>query len=258
MNFLRLFFLTACIATISVVAQDLGPIKVDLEGYIDDSKNELLTAEEPVKEEPKKEEVKPEEAKKVEGGPRRRRTTASSEKTEKVPTPVATEKKPITKVDLNSFKTQKDDPMMMYMIIGGAVLLLIIIIVVVVMLKKKAANKRKSRSTEDDNISLSEKIEAHEEAVAAETTEDQQPVVTPYAEGEEHLTPTTTKEMADQFARETALNEKGQNSSGIIIDEDKYFGGGNNFVDEDFSDMDGPHDGAPPADPGEAPNLPPG
>ena len=260
MNFLRLFFLTACFAALSVAAQDFGPVKVDLEGYIDDSKNELLTPEEPKKEEPKKEEVKKEEPKKEEGTTRRRRTAASTDESSTT-TPAV--KKEIKKIDLNSFKTQKSDPTMMYMIIGGSVLLLVIIIVVVVMLKKKAAAARSSKYTDDVDVSLAEKIEAQEQAAAAETTEGQQPVsptatpAVPFAEGEEHSTPTTSQEMADQFARETALNEKGQNASGIIIDEDKYFEGAGSFVDEDFSDLDGPHDGMPPAEPTDSPNLPP-
>ncbi|MCM8541366.1 MAG: hypothetical protein NE328_13930 [Lentisphaeraceae bacterium] len=259
MNFLRLFFLTACLAAISVLAQDKGPIKIDLEGYINDRNNEMASPQVPVKEEPKKEEVKKEEPKKEEGGSRRRRTTATEESTST--TPVAPiNKGPIKKIDLNKFKTEKADPMMMYIIIGGAVLLIVIIVVLIVVLKKKkAANARKSSYT-DDSVTLADKIEAHEQAVAAETTENEAPVV-PYAEGEEHHTPTNSEEMAEQFARETALNEKGQNASGIIIDEDKYFDGGGSFVDEDFSDLDGPHDGQESAEPSsqpDSPNLPPG
>ena len=261
MNFLRLFFLTACFTALQVSAQDKGPIDIDLKGYINDRANEMIAPQVPVKkEEPKQEDTKKEEPKEEESSSRRRRTAASTDDAEATAkTPVKNvDKGPIQKVDLSKFKTNKEDPMMMYIIIGGAVLLLVIIVAVVLVMKKKKSSGPKSSSAADSSVTLAEKIEAHEQAVAAETTEDQQPVV-PYADGEEHHTPTTTEEMAEQFARETALNEKGQNASGIIIDEDKYFAGADNFVDEDFSDFDGPHDGMPPAAPSpQSPNLPPG
>ena len=260
MNFLRLFFLTACFTALPVLAQDKGPITIDLEGYINDRLNETVGPQVPVKEEPKKEEVKKEEPKKEEETGSRRRRTVSSETSESTNRPVtAVNTGPIQKIDLNKFRTKKDDPMMMYIMIGGGILFVVIIVVLVMVLKKKkAANTRQSKYS-DDRVSLADKLDAHEQAVAAETTEDTQPVV-PFAEGEEHHTPTTTEEMAEQFARETALNEKGQNASGIIIDEDKYFDGGGSFVDEDFSDLDGPHEGVPPvaSSQPESPNLPPG
>ncbi len=37
------------------------------------------------------------------------------------------------------------------------------------------------------------------------------------------------------------LNDKGQNSSGLIIDEGNYFAGSGVQVNDDFSDVDGPH-----------------
>ena len=254
MNFLRLSFLAALFTSFSIFAQDYGPIKIDLEGYVDDRKLEMVKKEEPVKEPVKV--VKKEEPKEQDG-PRRRRTAPKTNGSETATDPVVA-KKPIKKVDLNRFKTKKADPMMMYLIIGGSVLLLIVIVVVIMVVKKKKAQARAAliaEATESD-VSLSEKIDAHEEAVAAETTENSQPVVSsPPVDSNYH---STAQDMADQFAKETAVDDKGQNASGLIIDEDKYFSGGDSFVDEDFSDFDGPHDGAAPADQTESPNLPPG
>ena len=263
MNFLRLFFLTACFSALSIAAQDYGPVKIDLDGYVDDRKQELVKPEnEPVKEEPKKEETKKEEPK-ADDNPRRRRTAANSEASTPAvgnTSPSTEPAKPIKKVSLSNFKTKKKDPMMMYIIIGSVVLLLVGIIVLVVVLKKKKQAALSRRPERDDSVSLADKIEAHEQAVAAETTEGQQPVSAPPSPVEDSGISAASQQMADQFAAETAVDERGMNQSGLIIDEDKYFGDGASFVDEDFSDLDGPHDGmAPPAaPPADSPNLPPG
>lgn len=251
MNFLRLSFFTALFTTFSVYAQDYTPIKIDLEGYVDDRKLEMLEKTVPVVVEPKKDDKK-EEPKKDDSSRRRPVPTADTTKTNETPAV----NKPIRKVPLN-FKTKESNPMMMYMIIGGAVLLLIIVVVVVVMLKKKAKAKAAALSEDayDPDVSLADKIDAHEQAVAAETTENQQAVVsTPPADNNYQ---STAQNMADQFAKETAVDENGQNASGLIIDEDKYFAGGESFIDEDFSDFDGPHDGMASKQPG-SPSLPPG
>jgi len=260
MNFLRLSFLAALLTSFSLSAQDYDSIKIDLEGYVDDRKLEMVKSVDPVveskKEEPKK--VEPKKEENTTGRRPGRRTTPETNNNTQTKTPPVVNNKPIRKVDLNRFRTKKKDPMMMYLIIGGSVLLLIIIIVAIVVLKKKKAKAHAAlvaEATESD-VTLSEKIEAHEQAVAAETTENSQPVVSsPPADANYH---STAQDMADQFAKETAVNEKGQNASGIIIDEDKYFAGGDSFVDEDFSDFDGPHDGmAPPQQQSDSPSLPP-
>ena len=255
MNFLRLSFLAALFTSFSLFAQDYGPIKIDLEGYLDDRNLEMVKKEEPVTEPVKKvEKVEPKE----QDGPRRRRTASTTDESKTGTTDPVVSKKPIKKVDLNRFRTKKADPMMMYLIIGGSVLLLIIIVVVIVIVKKKKAQTKAALVAEatDSDVSLSEKIDAHEEAVAAETTENSQAVVSSPPVDSNYQS--TAQDMADQFAKETAVDDKGQNASGLIIDEDKYFSGSESFVDEDFSDFDSPHDGAPPAEQTESPSLPPG
>ena len=235
MNFLRLSFLAALFTSFSLFAQDYGPIKIDLEGYLDDRNLEMVKKEEPVTEPVKKvEKVEPKE----QDGPRRRRTASTTDESKTGTTDPVVSKKPIKKVDLNRFRTKKADPMMMYLIIGGSVLLLIIIVVVIVIVKKKKAQTKAALVAEatDSDVSLSEKIDAHEEAVAAETTENSQAVVSSPPVDSNYQS--TAQDMADQFAKETAVDDKGQNASGLIIDEDKYFSGSESFVDEDFSDFD--------------------
>ena len=254
MSFLRPLFLTIFIAAFSLGAQDSGPVKVDLEGYIDDRKGEVIKSAEPVKEEPKKE-VKKEEPKKETAGTRRRPVSTNNTSPSKN-TPSNTEtRKPVQKVSLDNFSTKSNDSsMMLYIIIGGVVVVAGIVVAVIIMKKKKSPVSKRRVPVNKTNVSLGEKISAHEQAVAAETTEDAQPVMHSASQTQVE---TAAQDMADQFAKETALNEYGQNASGLIIDEDKYFAGGPSFVDEDFSDLDGPHDAAVPHNP-DSPSLPPG
>ena len=236
MMFLRTLVFLIILTAFSVNAQDFGPVKVDLEGYIDDRKGEMIEIEAPVKEEPKKEEVKKEEPEKEENTTRRR-VVAETNTDEP--------KQPVRKVSLDNFSTKsKSSSMTLYIIIGGAVVLLLIVVIAIVMMKKKksamAPRKRAVQPTGNTQVSLGDKINAHEQAVAAETTEDAQPVMT-QSHAAQREVESAAQDMADQFAKETAIDERGQNASGLIIDEDKYFEGTGQFVDEDFSDLDGPH-----------------
>ena len=252
MIFLRPLVFLLILTAFSVNAQDFGPVKVDLEGYIDDRKGEMIEIEAPVKEEPKKE-VKPVEPKKEENTTKRRVVVETNTDTEP--------KQPIRKVSLDNFSTKsKSSSMTLYIIIGGGVVLLLVIVVAIVMMKKKkssmAPKKRAVQPTGNTQVSLGDKIHAHEQAVAAETTEDDQPVMT-QSHAAQREVESAAQDMADQFAKETAIDDRGQNASGLIIDEDKYFEGTGQFVDEDFSDLDGPH--GIQTGPGQnSPQLPPG
>lgn len=253
MIFLRPLVLLLILTAFSVNAQDFGPVKIDLEGYIDDRKGEMIEVEAPVKEVPKEEVVKKVEPEKEETTTRRR--VVAETNTDTGP------KEPIRKVSLDNFSTKsQSSSMTLYIIIGGAVVLLVIVVLAIVMLKKKKASmaprKRAVSATGNTNVSLGDKINAHEQAVAAETTEDAQPVMNQLNAAQREVE-SAAQDMADQFAKETAIDERGQNASGLIIDEDKYFEGTDQFVDEDFSDLDGPH-GIQNAPGQNTPQLPPG
>ena len=100
--------------------------------------------------------------------------------------------------------------------------------------KKKRLAKQRSSGL-DDRVSLEDKIVANEQALMAETNFESAPFQTPPVSAPEPQMSEGAQEMANKFARETQVDERGRNPSGLIIDEDKYFhSGASNFVDEDF------------------------
>ena len=124
------------------------------------------------------------------------------------------------------------------LLIGLGVGVLVIIIVLFVILAKAGKKKRlqKAAMEQEDPSSLAEKIAANEQALMAETQMEQEPIQSSSGSVEDpNFVPHNAQEMADKFATEIKVDERGRNPSGLIIDEDKYFqSGASNFVDEDF------------------------
>ena len=105
---------------------------------------------------------------------------------------------------------------MMIAIIGVVVVL---VIVGLVFLIKKMA-KAKAEKTLAQKIKEAEKVLRNESNLL-----DKTPIAGPSV--------LSTRNF-DQFANETEVDEQGRNPSGLIIDEDKYFGSGSTeFKDED-------------------------
>ncbi|MCH2206158.1 MAG: hypothetical protein MK132_09855 [Lentisphaerales bacterium] len=231
--FKELSFFVLIVLSVAVNAQDYGPVKVDLDGYINDRAGEFhkSTVVEQKGEEKKvveavkpKEKVDPVEARKA-----RRRIVAPTD------SPVRK-----TTIPLNSnltFGGAKSTESNLYLYIGVGVAALVIIIVAFVVLAKAGKKKRMAQQNQmlDDTVSLADKIDANEQALMAETNFESALVQTPPVSAPEPTMSEGAQEMADKFARETKVDERGRNPSGLIIDEDKYFQSGvSNFVDEDF------------------------
>ena len=225
----------------SVSAQDYGPVKVNLDGYIDDKAGETFKAAPVVekKEEPKEKKV---EAKKalspLDARKAARQAAAEKAKSTSVArqTPKATG--PISKVDSSSLTfggaKSTGSNLILYIGVGVAVLLLLIIIVVVMMKKKKSSSSPYNFTS--DSASLQDKIEASEKAMMADTQNEAPPLQSSDGNvGDANFVPHNSQEMAQKFANEMKVDQRGRNPSGLIIDEDMYFtSGATGFVDEDF------------------------
>lgn len=225
----------------SASAQDYGPVEVNLDGYIDDKAGETFKAAPVVekKEEPKEEKA---EAKKtldpLEARKAARKAAAEKAKSNTVArqTPKATG--PISTVDSSSltFGGAKSTGSNLALYIGIAVaVLLILIIIIVVMMKKKKSSSSPYNFT-SDSASLQDKIEASERVMMAETQDEAPPLQSSDGNvGDANFVPHNSQEMAQKFASEMKVDERGRNPSGLIIDEDMYFtSGATGFVDEDF------------------------
>jgi hypothetical protein len=228
MRFLKEIVFFALVGfSIALSAQKYGPVRVDLEGYIDDRAGEVTEAEKvdirteaPVK----KKVVDPIVAR----GQRKRRAA-----------PIIQNNGPISQSDSGSLtfggaKSTGSRNMFVYIGIGVGVLLIVIVAIVL-----KVKSKKSPRTLRENTASLAEKIEENERALMAETQLEEAEVAMPEeplidASGE-HFVPHSSAEMAAQVAHETKVDERGRNPSGLIIDEDKYFDtGSQGFVDEDF------------------------
>lgn len=231
--FKELSILVLIFLSVAVNAQDYGPVKVDVDGYINDRAGEVHKSN-PVK--PKEEEKKPELKPKVAVDPvearkQRRRIAApadtSSNKTSS----------PATNANL-TFGKAKSTESNLPLYIGIGVGALVIFIIAFVVLAKAGKKKRLAQqaNADVDSSSLADKIEANQQALMAETTMEAEPIQSSTGSVEDsNFVPHNAKEMADKFASETTVDERGRNPSGLIIDEDKYFtSGSSNFVDEDF------------------------
>jgi hypothetical protein len=230
---LNILFFLFLISSLS--AQDVGPVKVDLDGYVDDRKGEIHTvgATEEVIVVPKETVKKPEGPKET----NRRQPRNSNNSTSRTTNNRASNKN-ISKVALPT-GSHKESQLMTYIMIGGGVVGAIVIVVIVVVIQKK--NKVRLIHSDEDTISLADKIEANEVFEAGkDKTQIQLPhEVAHQSEFEPASVPDrkTQYDMADKFASDTKVDERGRNPSGIIIDEDKYFGGASSssFVDEDMA-----------------------
>jgi hypothetical protein len=216
----------------SLTAQDVGPVKVDLDGYVDDRKGEIhsIDAKVEVKVVPKEPVKDPKET-----GRRPTRNTGSS--TGRTTTNKTTNKN-ISRVALPT-GGHKEGQLMTYLMIGAGVIGSIIIVVVVIIIQKK--NRVRLIHSDEDTISLADKIEANE---VFEAGKDKTQIQLPQEVAHQsEFAPASAPErktqydMADKFATDTKVDDRGRNPSGIIIDEDKYFegAGSTSFVDEDLA-----------------------
>jgi len=205
MSVLRFSFLLFFFTYFSLVGQDYGPVKMNLDGYVDDRAGvEVKKAVEPTV---TKTVIKPKDVKKAS------RTTKKSSSTTTKKGPV---KDFVPEANISGAGAQGGG--MLYIIIAAVVV--IVIVVVLVALKKKSSKKIVPSAPVK---SLSEKIAATQ-AVPAE----------PASVLERTHVSTPQEDMQKKFAREVSIDERGRNPSGIIIDEDKYFtAGAGEFVDED-------------------------
>ena len=209
-------------------AQDYGPVKVDEEEYVDDTKLEVYedknAVKDPVKPEKKDPVVKPEKTDPNTGRTKRPRP----------PRDTTTERKPMGQIQLpTSYK--KDSGMMMYIIIGAGALVVIGIIVGVIIIKKKKP-KRKER-----NVAVEEQLDDEDQALAdIEASKPERPTGNSTVTTAEGIK--TSYDVDEKFNEETRIDDRGRNPSGIIIDEDMYFAQrtGGSFVDEDLEGGEGP------------------
>ncbi len=246
MNFLRVFIYILLV--LSVNAQNYGPVKVDVEGYVDDIKGDIPSGVKVV-EQPKVNETTPVENKSTDIN-----KTSPEVAVKPKETPVNSEatSQPVQLPNLDQFSTKSSSDSTIIIIIIIAVLLIVIGVVAFIFIKKEKNKKvsvAESKKTVKQpsaqqqqmsrtNVSLSQKISAHEQAVVAESnraTISMPP--TSFSSAPQVQLPPTSPEIS----KATALNQKGQNASGLIIDEDKYFANNDQQANDDFSDLDGPH-----------------
>ena len=211
--FFRLLVLTSIFTALNLSAQDYGPVKVDLEEYVDDSKLEVVEDETKNDSTTGKPDPKTQkDPKKDNSNDRIKRprtdTNTKTSKPRKVIKPMALPK--LTKSSDN----------MMYIYIGAGVLVVVVVIVVIAMKKKSSPGSKKVKplmaDMDDDEVT-------------------QQTVTT--AEGIK-----TSYDVQEKFQEETRIDSRGRNPSGIIIDEDMYFSkkSAGNFIDEDLEGGEGP------------------
>ena len=187
----------------SLVAQDFGPVDVDLDGYVDDRAGALVKETSKVK--LIKTVVKPKEIKK----PTRTKKGSATSKKDPVKDFVP---------ELGVVSGKGGDSSMLYIII--AVIVVVIVVVLLLVIKKqKSANKVVAAPK-----TLSEKIAETEVSTIRSTSSVLERTHMSSAE----------EDMQQKYASEVSIDERGRNPSGIIIDEDKYFtAGAVQFIDED-------------------------
>jgi hypothetical protein len=244
MNFFKILLFAFLVFSLN--AETYGPVKVDTEGYIDDSKGELPNLNK-VTEAPKVIETQPDPTK----------TDPNKSKVRKVPKVVETNTEPQPSqppVNLDQFSTNDPpDGTMLYIIIGVVVVLIIAVVAFVIVKKgknKKIAppapskpNKPKNtvqQQTSQATSSSQQKIATNVQAESSRSSVSLPP--TGASASAPQLPPTaaaTSQNIAQ--ANVNSLNQKGQNASGLIIDEDKYFASNDQIANDDFSDLDGPH-----------------
>jgi hypothetical protein len=241
-HLLLLFFILNAVSA----QDDFGPIKVDLEGYVDDRKGEIYVDKTLVKAPVK---IIPKVVVKKEPTTGHTRNGRTSTEPKVTPTDSNTEttKERVAKLRSRYTRTKKKSPMMMYLGIGGVLVLVILVVVVVLVKKKKSASGRRVGSI-GDGIGLADKIEANDEARKNNTPlpdlpqqgSVRAPTTLSSALAASSTSPspsqsTTVYDMSEKMTTDTKVDERGRNPSGIIIDEDKYFGSGTEFIDEDLA-----------------------
>ena len=220
--------------------EDFGPIKVDLEGYVDDRKGEIYVDKTLVKAPVK---TTPKVVVKKEPGTSLTKDGRPSTEPNEIPDSIKeATKERVAKVRSGYTRTKKKSSMMMYLGIGGV----LVLIVVVVLMKKKKSALARTVTPIDDGIGLADKIEANDAARKNNTPlpdlPQQSSVRAPATLSSALASPstssspsqsTTVYDMSEKMTADTKVDERGRNPSGIIIDEDKYFGSGTQFIDED-------------------------
>ena len=220
--FLCLIFVTG------LSAQEYGPVKVDLGGYINDRAGEISK----VTKKPAEKKPSEEAPKKVEAA-----DTSKSSDRPKATSSVVPETKTMDSTSTTESRDQNVEEestgSSLILFIGVGVLVLIGVIVAFLLKKKKTSSPYNIRQ---DTTTLAEKIEANEQALMTETQMGRGSIQNSTGTiGGGSSVSQNSQDMADRFANETKVDERGQNPSGLIIDEDKYFdSGAQGFVDEDF------------------------
>ena len=229
--FKGLFLIVLLFLVVKVNAQDYGPVNVDLEGYINDRAGEFhksSNVDETSKKVEKVVAVKPKESvDPIETKKQRERVLVTDETT--------TPKEPVTPLnDDSNLDWAESKGSNLPLLIGVGASLVIITLFVVLTKAGKKKRIQKTAMAQEDSSSLSEKIAANEKALMAET--QMEPIQSSSGSVKDpNFVPHNAQEMADKFASETKVDDRGRNPSGLIIDEDKYFqSGASNFIDEDF------------------------
>ena len=209
MDFIRLSLTIIFFISTSALADDFGPVKVDESGYISDRAGETIKKQiQQVPQAP----VPESETPVIE--------VAQTDRQEVTPEVIPAKESMASVGEL-----QEENGASGVMLLSCIIIFLLIVAVTVLFARKKVSGKKDGKSN-DDGKTLAEKITETEKTFRSEVhLLDKTPIAGPSV--------LSTRNF-DQYANETEVDDMGRNPSGIIIDEDKYFGrGSNEFQDED-------------------------